>query len=170
MLKFNKIFTLIGFKITWMSCVMGEVYINSWFGFIVGIIFLSFYFLFENKKIEALKLILILSFIGYFFDSVLSNLNIYYIDAHTNFLFLPIWFLVLWPSFSCLLIKCFAFLKNKYLLSFVIGGFFGPLTYYIGITSGLANYSGKISFMLMSLFWACFMLMYSKIINNKIIF
>ena len=170
MLKFHKIFIIIGFKITWVSCVVGEIYINSWFGFIVGLCFLLLFFLFEKQNLKNVKIILILSFIGYFFDSLLSYLNIYNIKAQTNFLFLPVWFLVLWPSFSCFLIKCFLFLGNKKILSFLLGGFLGSFTYYLGITSGLAYSSGNIVLIFMSLFWAIFILMYSRLITTKNLF
>ena len=45
----NIIFNIVGFKITWLSCVMGEVYLSSWLGVVIGLIYLYIYFYFEKK-------------------------------------------------------------------------------------------------------------------------
>ena len=106
MIKEN-LFTILGFKVVWLSCVFGELYISSLFGFISGIIFLLIFLFFKIEKITAIKIILFFSLIGYFFDSLLSFFGLYRINAQINFLFLPLWFLVLWPCFCCLLIDIF---------------------------------------------------------------
>jgi hypothetical protein len=169
MLKKKNILTLIGFKITWTSCIFGELFINSWFGFVVGLIYLIFFFSFQTDKRKSLYIILIYSFFGYTFDSLLSYMNIYRINADKDFMFLPIWFLVLWPSFASLFVNFFSFLKKMSILSFLLGFIIGPLSYYAGIKLGLAYVSDYFtSFSLIAVFWALLMIIYSKSFIKKI--
>ena len=167
MLKYYNIFSLIGFKVTWLGCVMGEIYISSYFGLIVGIIYLFIFFYFEKNKKRAFNIILIFSLAGYSFDSFLSYSDLYKINSDINFLFLPIWFLVLWPSFSSLLVNLFSFLKNNLIISILFGAIFGPLSYYAGIALGLVTLINYESFILMSLFWGVLMFLYCNYILNK---
>ena len=167
MLKYRNIFYLIGFKVTWIGCVMGEIYINSYVGLIAGGIYLFIFFYFEKNKQRAFNIILIFSLAGYTFDSFLSYLHLYRINADINFLFLPIWFLVLWPSFSSLLVNLFSFLKNNLIISILFGAIFGPLSYYAGIALGLVTLINYESFILMSLFWGFLMFCYCNYILNK---
>ena len=167
MLKYYNIFSLIGFKVTWLGCVMGEIYISSYFGLIVGIIYLFIFFYFEKNKKSAFNIILIFSIAGYSFDSFLSYSDLYKINSDINFLFLPIWFLVLWPSFSSLLVNLFSFLKNNLIISILFGAIFGPLSYYAGIALGLVTIINYESFILMSLFWGLLMFFYCHYILNR---
>lgn len=162
MSNIKNIFILLGFKLTWLSCVLGEIYFNSWFGFIIGIFFLISFFYFDNFKFKSLKIILLFSICGYFFDSMLSFFNFYKIEGQTNFLYLPIWFLVLWPSFCTLLINVLSILKKPILLSAFFGAIIGPISYYAGITLGLAYVENNIIFFIISLFWFLMMYCYAK--------
>ena len=161
MIKKN-LFIISGFKIVWLSCVFGEVYLSSLFGFFIGAFFLLIYFFSKKNKIHTFKVISFFSLIGYFFDSLLSFFELYNIEAEYNFIFLPLWFLILWPSFCCLLVDVLIFLKNKTLLSISLGGIFGPLSYYAGISAGIASFSNIMVFLLISIFWALIMFVYSK--------
>ena len=167
MSKYNNIFNLIGFKITWIACVMGELYINSYVGLIVGSIYLFIFFYFEKYRKKALSIILIFSISGYIFDSFLSYSGLYKINSDISFFFLPIWFLVLWPSFSSLLVHFFSFLKDKLVISVLFGSIFGPLSYYAGIALGLVTLINYESFILMSFFWGLLMFCYCNYILNK---
>ena len=159
--RLHNLFTIIGFKITWISCVFGEVYINSLFGFFVGLFFLTFFFAYQNNRFNTFKLILLFSIPGYIFDSSLNYFGLYKINSEVNIFLLPIWFLVLWPSFSCLFVKVFNFLKNYKSLAFISGFIFGPITYYAGISMSLAKAQGYESFFLIGIFWGLMMLFYS---------
>jgi hypothetical protein len=165
--KYYNIFNLIGFKVTWIACVMGEAYINSYAGLIVGTIYLFIFFYFEKNKKRAFNIILIFSLGGYTFDSFLSYLYLYKINADINFLFLPIWFLVLWPSFSSLLVNLLSFLKNNLIISILLGAIFGPISYYAGITLGLVTFLNYEIFILISFFWGLLMFLYCNYILNK---
>ena len=160
--KFQNIFTVIGFKIIWICCIFGEIYVNSWCGLVVGVFFLIFFFYLENQRLKSFYIISCFSLLGYLFDSILSFLNYYTINSDINFLFLPIWFLVLWPSFSCLLVNVLSFLRSRRLLAILFGSILGPFSYYIGVTSGLANIASANIFILISSYWAFIFFLYSS--------
>ena len=162
MKNYSKLLTLIGFKITWMSCIFGEIYISSWCGFLVGLVFLLLFFFYVEKKLKSFSIILIFSVLGYSFDSLLSSSEMYTINSQDNFLFLPIWFVVLWPSFCTLLIDCFSFLKKKYFFAILLGGIFGPISYYAGLSVSLANVPNYSVFIIMAIFWSSMMFIYSR--------
>ena len=165
---FKLTFNIIGFKLTWIACIIGEIYFNSWIGFFVGIIYLLLFFLFQINRTRSLYIIIIFSSAGYIFDSLISLFSFYKINSEINFLFLPIWFIVLWPSFATLLIETLSFLKKKYLLSIFFGGIGGPTTYYFAAKTDLAivnNY--YLTFIPMIFFWSFLMFFYSHYYEIK---
>ena len=158
----NNLLTILGFKFVWLCCFFGEIYFNSFLGFFSGIIFLLFFIFSLKEKLSAIKIIFIFALIGYSFDSLLSYLGFYVINAQVNILFLPLWFLILWPSFCCLFINVLTFLKSKRLLALILGSVGGPLSYYSALSAGLATVMNIEVFLLISLFWALIMFAYSK--------
>ena len=159
----KNLFTIFGFKLVWLSCIFGELYFGSFLGFVVGLLFLFSFFIINKNISKNFKIIFFFSLSGYIFDSVLSFFELYQINSKINFLFLPLWFLVLWPSFCCLLIDVLKFLRNKKFFSLTLGAFFGPLSYYVGVTSGLASAAGVVTFLLLSIFWSLLMFFYSTL-------
>ena len=163
----NIFLTLTGFQITWTFCVFGEYYNIPFAGVIAGSVYLCIFFYFISFKIRALKICLIFSFIGYFFDSSLGYIQLFNIKSSMMFGYLPIWFLVLWPSFSTLFVKVLPFLKKSLLLSCLLGAIFAPPSYYLGIPLGIASSENIILAMItMALFWGLFLMLYSIVIKK----
>ena len=168
MRKIQNTLFIIGFKITWISCVLGEIYLGSLLGFIAGLLFLVIFFYFNENKLRSFYLILILSTIGYLFDSLLVFFNFYSFNAEIIFLYLPLWFLILWPSFCCLLMISFAFLDKYLYLSIIMATIFGPLSYYSGVSIGLLQITNYLVFILISIFWFFYILICVKFIVPRI--
>ena len=164
----KKIFlTLLGFQTTWMFCVFGEYYSFPLAGLLVGILYLSIFFYFIDYKIRALKICLLFSFIGYLFDSILGYSELFNLKSNIMFGYLPVWFVVLWPSFSTLFVNVLFFLKNRPLLAFLMGSLLAPPTYYLGIPLGIAESENIIlSMTIMVIFWGLFLIYYSFFINK----
>ena len=113
-------------------------------------------------KIRALKICLLFSFVGYLFDSILGYTEIFNIKSNIMVGYMPIWFLVLWPSFTTLFVNVLVFLKNYLLLSFFIGSILAPPTYYLGIPLGIASSENiALAMTTMIIFWGCFLMLYS---------
>tara|TARA_B100000579_G_C22720310_1_gene799048 strand:- start:602 stop:1120 length:519 start_codon:yes stop_codon:yes gene_type:complete len=162
MSKIKIILILSGYQLTWLMCIFGELIYNSFLpGLIFGLGFLLLSFLNSNNKKKFTFIVLSIAIIGYIFDSILVFLKIYNFDVSLYFGFLPIWMLVLWPSFSILFDEVFVFLTNYKFLALFLSGSLGPLTYYSGVPLGLIEMNQLYLFIfLMIIFWVSLMYLY----------
>ena len=162
MSKSKIILLLSGYQLTWLMCVFGEVVYSTYMpGLICGLVFILLSFLNSNNKKKITFIVFIISILGYFFDSVLVFLKIYNFDVSFSFGFLPIWMLILWPSFAILFDEVFVFLSKYKLIAIFLSGTLGPLTYYSGSPLELINIHQLYLFLiLMIIFWVCLMLFY----------
>lgn len=159
---FNNLLILTGYQITWLACIYGELNNFSLVGLFIGIIYLILFFYFIKNKKKSLKICIFFSSFGYAFDSIMSYTNLYKIESSIIIGFLPIWFIILWPSFCTLFVSFFNFLKEKPLISFLLGSLFGPAAYYSGIILDIAISSNLyLSFIIMIIFWGSLMSLYS---------
>ena len=164
----NIFLTLLGFQITWLFCVFGEYYKISFLGLMVGILYLLIFFYFNSNRIQSLKICLIFSSIGYLFDSIMGYSELFIFKSNNIIGYLPIWFLVLWPSFTTLFVNVLLFIKNYPIVAFIMGALLAPPTYYLGIPLGIAQ-SNNILFamIVMVIFWGCFLTLYSFYIKKN---
>ncbi len=162
MSKIQIFLMLTGYQLTWLMCVFGEIlYKSSLPGLIFGILFLILAFSKAKNKKRYIYIVLSISFIGYLFDSILVNFKIYNFDTSLSFGFLPIWMLVLWPSFATLFDEVFVFLSKFKLIAILLSGSLGPLTYYSGSPLGLIEIKElPLFFILMIIFWILLMFFY----------
>jgi len=158
---------LTGFQITWVACVIGEIYDQYLYGIISALIYLAIYFSFIEKRANLLYIFIIFSIPGYLFDSYMAYTKYYYINSDLIFGYLPVWLIFLWLAFGTLLHSVFTFLKNKVLLSCILGILVGPLTYYSGIILNIA-YTKNLNLYLLFIgsFWGILMIFYSLIIGK----
>ena len=162
MSKIKFFLILSGYQLTWLICVFGELlYQSSLPGLISGIIFLLLFFINSENKKRSFNIIFFISIVGYLFDSILVNLEIYDFNTSLNVGVLPIWMLVLWPSFASLFDEVLVFLSKYKLIALMLSGSLGPLTYYSGSPLGLIDINNYIFFfILMIFFWIFLMLFY----------
>jgi hypothetical protein len=113
--------TLLGYQLTWTFCVFGEYYNIPLAGLIMGVLYLTIFFYSINYKLRAFKICFVFSVIGYLFDSILGFSELFIIKSNIIVGYLPIWFLILWPSFSTLFVNILSFLKNRPILAFFFG-------------------------------------------------
>ncbi len=164
----NIFLTLLGYQLTWIFCVFGEYYNISVAGLIMGILYLTIFFYFNNYKLRAFKICFVFSLIGYLFDSMLGYSKVFEINSNIMVGYLPIWFLILWPSFSTLFVNILSFLKNRPILAFFMGSSFAPPTYYLGIPLGIAKSSNlSLAIIIMIIFWGLFLTLYSFYISKN---
>ena len=164
----NIFLTLLGYQSTWIFCIFGEYYNIPLAGLFMGILYLTLFFYFINHKLRALKICFIFSLIGYLFDSILGFSELFTIKSNIIVGYLPIWFLILWPSFSTLFVNILSFLKMRPVLAFLIGSSLAPATYYIGIPLGIAKSSNlSLAITIMVIFWGLFLTLYSFYIRKN---
>ena len=158
-----KIFLMLsGYQLTWLMCVFGELWYNSFVpGLICGLIFLAICFgNSENKKKTSL-IVFLISLTGYLFDSLMVFFEIYNFKTSLYIGVLPIWMIVLWPSFAILFDEILIFLSKYKIIAVIMSSILGPLTYFAGSPLGLININNLlIFFILMVVFWAILMIFY----------
>ena len=100
-----KIFLMLsGYQLTWLMCVFGELWYNSFIpGLICGLLFLTICFVKSDNIKKTIQIVFLISFIGYLFDTSLVFFEIYNFQTSLYVGVLPIWMLVLWPSFAMFL-------------------------------------------------------------------
>ena len=158
-----KIFLILsGYQLTWLMCVFGEVlYQSSLPGLISGIIFLLLVFINSKNKKRFFYIVFLISIIGYLFDSFLVYYRIYNFNTSLYLGVLPVWMLVLWPSFATLFDEVLVFLSKYKFIALVLSASLGPLTYYSGSPLGLIEINNLILFFLIMIaFWIFLMLFY----------
>ena len=158
-----KIFLMLsGYQLTWLMCVFGELLYNSSLpGLISGLAFLFICYFSTRNKRKFILIVFLISLIGYLFDSTLILFQIYNFETSLYFGFLPIWMIVLWPSFATLFDEVFTFLSKYKLFAVLLSSILGPLTYFAGSPLGLININNLfLFFILMIIFWATLMMFY----------
>tara|TARA_B100000029_G_C17024456_1_gene759839 strand:- start:89 stop:583 length:495 start_codon:yes stop_codon:yes gene_type:complete len=153
---------LLGYQLTWIMCIFGELIYNSYIpGVICGLIFLFISFLNTNNKKKFIFILFAISIPGYLFDSILVFLKVYNFDTSLNFVLLPVWMIILWPSFATLFDEVFIFLSKYKSIAVILSSILGPLTYYSGSPLGLLSINHIfLFFIFMIFFWALLMLYY----------
>jgi hypothetical protein len=158
-----KIFSMLsGYQLTWLMCVFGELWYNSFIpGLICGLFFLAICFLISKNRKKTTQIVFLISFIGYLFDTLLVFFEIYNFKVSLSIGFLPIWMIVLWPSFAILFDEILMFLSKYKIIAIILSSILGPLTYFAGSPLGLININNIfLFFILMMLFWAILMIFY----------
>jgi hypothetical protein len=158
-----KIFLMLsGYQLTWLMCVFGELLYNSFLpGLISGILFLIICYVKSDNKKKTIQIVLSISILGYFFDSILVFFEIYNFQTSLFIGVLPIWMIVLWPSFAILFDEILRFLSKFKIIAVILSSILGPLTYFAGSPLGLINVNNLfLFFILMIMFWAFLMIFY----------
>tara|TARA_B100000029_G_scaffold301015_1_gene293927 strand:+ start:429 stop:947 length:519 start_codon:yes stop_codon:yes gene_type:complete len=158
-----KIFLIFsGYQLTWLMSVFGELLYSSFLpGLICGLIFIIICFFNSNNKKKITLTVFLISITGYLFDSSLVFFQIYNFKTSLYFGVLPIWMIVLWPSFAILFDEVLTFLSNYKIIALLLSSILGPLTYFAGSPLGLIYINNLfLFFILMIIFWATLMIFY----------
>ena len=158
-----KIFLILsGYQLTWLMCVFGELWYNSFLpGLICGLLFLTICFMNSDNKRKTLLIVFLISLVGYLFDTFVVFFEIYKFKTSLSIGVLPIWMLVLWPSFAILFDEILMFLSKYKVMAVLLSSILGPLTYFAGSPLGLININNLFLFItLMIVFWAILMIFY----------
>ena len=158
-----KIFLMLsGYQLTWLMCVFGELWFSSFIpGLVCGLIFLAICFVNSDNIKKTFQIVLFISLIGYLFDTSLVFFEIYNFQTSLYVGVLPIWMIVMWPSFAILFDEILRFLSKFKIIAVILSSILGPLTYFAGSPLGLININNLFLFItLMVVFWAILMILY----------
>ena len=158
-----KIFLMLsGYQLTWLMCVFGELWYNSFLpGLMCGMLFLFICYVNSDNKNKTIQIVLSISILGYLFDTILVFFEIYNFQTSLYIGVLPIWMIVLWPSFAILFDEILMFLSKYKIIAVILSSILGPLTYFAGSPLGLIDINNLfLFFILMISFWAILMIFY----------
>ena len=162
MSKINIFLMLSGYQLTWLMCIFGELWYNSFIpGLMCGLFFLVICFANSENKKKTSLIVFSISLMGYLFDSFMVFFEIYNFKTSLYIGVLPIWMIVLWPSFAILFDEILVFLTKFKIIAVILSGILGPLTYFAGSPLGLININNIfLFFILMIVFWTIIMIFY----------
>ncbi len=141
--------------LSWFGCVYAGKFNLSEYSLLIPLmtaLVINKYVAKINRRF--ISAILGLSFFGFLFDSFSRSWGWIVIpDASPGF-GAPIWLLSLWLLLSVSLPLYLPWLKNKMILSALLGLIFGPLSYKGGESLNVLFFSDKIVFLYYAIFWA----------------
>ena len=100
--------------------------------------------------------ILVLFFIGIFFDCAAEYLKLIQLNDLASVRWLPVWLISIWLLFISSLPLLQSLFKKKYFLASLLGAVFGPLSYRAGSQFGLLEMNGTRALIIYSIFWAIY--------------
>ena len=157
---------LIGFNLAWLGLVYwGNIFIP------ISLLLLIAHIHFIAKVRGELLLILVITVIGIFVDSLLVHFNVF-IFANSGHM--PFWLLVLWACFGATICHSLRFLSDRKVLQLFVGAIFAPLSYIAGYKLQAVDFGQSITstYLLLSVIWAVlFVLFFSlkdKLVNVEV--
>ena len=159
-MKIKKIVVPINFIIfqaCWFSCVMGAGKNLGWLGPLLVLITLplQIHLLTENHRAEILFAI-ICGISGSLLETLMIVFSVYTPVDQGWGQICPPWMAALWFNFSMLVSISLAWLKDRYFLSALLGGIFGPIAYWGGEKLGALRVAATFSsgYLILAVMWA----------------
>ena len=169
MKNISNLFNIIGFQASWWSCVLGVKYGWPYFGPLIMAIFLLAHYSFFKVSLSEINFIVIAGFVGTIVDTIFlqSTLITYYGLTFSSIA--PFWIIAMWLGFAATINHSLAWINGRWLISFIMGAVFGPLSYLAGIKFDALYFEQTFSLLLLlSLVWGL-IVPALVVLNNKII-
>ena len=152
-----KVFNIVGFQISWWICVLSATTEMAYLGPLVMATFIIIHFWKFTDSINELKLIAIFGVLGTIVDTMFMHLGLLSYDGlySKDILIAPLWITAMWCGFSATINHSMYWLNNKWMLSFVLGLVFGPLSYITGEKFGAISFTVdiKIIIVVLAIVW-----------------
>jgi hypothetical protein len=149
----NNIINLVGFQLCWWACVLFAKTEYSYAGPFLMACFIFFHFWKISENNFEIKLILIFSLVGTTIDSLLmSSTILIYEGLYSPIIpIAPLWITAMWCGFSVTVNHSMLWLDKKWVLSFILGMVFGPLSYITAEKFGAISFSADIKIIVITL-------------------
>lgn len=132
---------IIGFKVGWVSSVMGAAAQMPWLGPAVFAL-VAFVHLRQARRPDLeLGLVITAGIIGICFDSFIVAMGwVTYPSGQFSPMLAPYWIVTMWMLFATTLNRSMAWLKGRTTLAAILGGIAGPASYYAGQKLGAIEF------------------------------
>ena len=130
----KKIFNILGFKLSWWACVLGATSDLEYIGPLSMLLFLILHFYLNSPNNAEIKLVVIFAFVGTLIDTLMASSGMLSYNGlyGQDIIIAPLWITAMWCGFAAMVNHSMAWLKGRWVLSFLLGGILGPLAYSAG--------------------------------------
>jgi hypothetical protein len=136
----SRVGNILAFQVGWFAGVLGAAHDRPWLGPLAVLFLLILHLWFAADRWAAFQIVLTVGMIGAAIDSTLGYLGILqFRDSLFLGWFCPPWLIALWVVFATTFRSSLAWLAARPLTAAVLGGLFGPVSYYAGQALGALN-------------------------------
>ena len=141
--KSIKILNAVFFYIIWWGCVLGVQYSYNYLGLVLTLVVGSLHLNIVSDWKKEIKLIFIVGLLGLLVESFHfhSQLLDYSGYIYPNPLLPPLWIICMWLGFAGTLNYSMFWMKDRWLVMFLCGAIFGPMSYVAGLKLGVLNFN-----------------------------
>ena len=153
------IINLLGFKLGWLSSVIGAAREMPWLGPAVLLAVLVVHLRQAERPDLELGLVVACGIIGAWFDSILAATGwVTYPSGQIDPNVAPYWIVTMWMLFATTLNRSMSWLKGRLVLAAAMGAVAGPLSYFAGNRlGGIAFESPLAATVALAVGWALIM-------------
>jgi hypothetical protein len=124
---------ILGFKVGWLSSVLGAARDMPWLGPAVLVAVLIVHLRQAKRPDLELGLVVACGVIGAWFDSILAATGwVSYPSGQFDPNFAPYWIVAMWMLFATTLNRSMSWLKGRLTLAAAMGAIAGPMSYFAG--------------------------------------
>ena len=169
MIRYIKLYDLIGFKVCWVLCAFCSIWNQPYLGPIATLLFILIHLFFVNFRSRDIKVIIIAILCGLILDSSFSNLSLisYKGGILAKYSLSPLWILSMWAGFALSMLYTLESIREKYILSSLLGLDGGPLSYSAGVGIGSITILTTYSYIYLAIAWALIVPLLFKYANNQ---
>ncbi len=132
---------IVGFKVGWVSSVMGAAAQMPWLGPVVFLIVALVHLRQARRPDLELGLVIAAGFIGIWFDSFIVAMGwVTYPSGQFSPMLAPYWIVTMWMLFATTLNRSMAWLRGRHALAAVLGAVAGPASYFAGQKLGAIQF------------------------------
>ena len=132
---------IIGFKVGWVSSVMGAAAQMPWLGPVVFLIVALVHLRQAQRPDLELGLVVAAGFIGIWFDSFIVAMGwVAYPSGQFSPMLAPYWIVTMWMLFATTLNRSMAWLRGRNALAAILGAVAGPASYFAGQKLGAIEF------------------------------
>ena len=168
MMKYIKIYDIIGFKICWALCAFCTVWNQPYLGPLATLLFILIHLFLVKFKNRDIKVIIIAILCGLLIDSLFSLFSLieYKGGLLATYNLSPLWILSMWAGFAITLLYALDSLRKNYFLSAILGFIGGPLSYSAGVSIGSLEIHSNLAYVFLALAWGMVIPCLFKYINS----
>lgn len=150
---------ILGFKLGWLSSVVGAAGQMPWLGPAVLLAVLAVHLRQAERPDLEIGLVLACGVIGVWFDSFLAATGwVSYPSGQFDPNLAPYWIVTMWMLFATTLNRSMSWLKGRLVLAAAMGAIAGPMSYYAGNRlGGIVFESPLAATVALSIGWALIM-------------